>query len=363
MKASAAFAFSWLLFITLASCSEASIPNDTTEPTTPTIPAPASSPTIIAAGYCTTIKGLQVPGCWTDGVWNSLPTIGEHPANVVALFASGSDLYAGGRCWSGDSSTTQLSGYWKDGLWNGWGSQSITSIVISGSDIYAGGKFRIQGGSYGQVDAPGFWRNGTWSNLPTQSLYGASVTSMAAIDGHIYAGGYATVQLGNNPVTFRAYPGYWVDGAWNQLPDHGRGGIVSSLSTSNGSIYAGGVCNISTDLSEAGYWLNGNWVPLSSAISGARVSLIAVSGEIIYAYGRNGLTNGYWKNSTWTEISDQISVYAAAGLGDDVYLAGSKDNSGTPQPGYLKNGEWIALTPIDSTRGGQVTAIVILPKS
>lgn len=324
-------------------------------------------PLIYAGGYCTDSSGIQVPGYWKNGTWASLPTLGAHPAGVVSLVLSANDIYVGGWCWSGYSSTTLVSGYWKNGVWAGWGSQIITSLIVYGNSVYAGGYYWTQGGSYGQVRAPGYWKDGTWTSLPTQSIYGASVAAMVESGGHIYAGGYATVQTGSGPVVFSAYPGYWVDGIWNPLPNSGLGGQVESLVASGGSVYAGGVCDLppspmdpQTALAQAGYWLNGSWVGLTSTTSSANVSLIAISGSDIYAVGRLSSTLGYWKNGSWTALSQQqVSATSLFVDANDVYVGGSDNSSGVAKPGYWKNGTWNGLTPLDATKGGQVTTLAI----
>lgn len=324
--------------------------------------------TIYAGGYCRNSSGVQLPGYWKNGVWTDLPTLGGYAAEVVSLVISGNDIYAGGWCWSGSSSSTQVSGYWKNGAWTGWGSQTITSLIVYGSSVYAGGYYWTQAGSYGQVKAPGYWKDGAWNGLPTQSIYGATVAAMTESGGQIYAGGYATVQIGSNPVVFRAYPGYWINGIWGQLPDAGLGGQVQCLFTSGGSVYAGGICNMpsspsdpQTALSQAGYWLNGGWMALTSAVAGAIVNLIAVSGTDVYAFGRIGSTLGYWKNGAWTALpQQQVTVNSLCVLSSDVYLCGSDDSSGASKPGYWKNGTWNGLIQLDSTKGGQVTTLVIV---
>jgi hypothetical protein len=325
--------------------------------------------TVYAAGYCKDTSGVQVPGYWKDGTWIQLPALGSYPAQVVALVISGGDIYAGGWCWSGSSSSTQVSGIWKNGTWTQLGSQTITSLVLNGNDVYAGGYYRVQAGTYGKVPAPGYWKNGSWTDLETQSIYGASVTSMVVSGGYMYAGGYATIQTGSAPVTFVAYPGYWVDGNWTELSHFGFGGRVSSLATFSGLVYAGGTCSKGRDpqdpqttLYEAGYWRNGQWFALSSNLNSVSAGLIAANDTDVYVYGNNGTAAGFWKNGNWTGMTAQATVNALTVAGSDFYMAGSDSSSGVSQPGYWKNLIWNELPPINPTFGGQATCIVVVEK-
>ena len=336
----------------------------------------AGVPDVYAAGYSADSSGREVPGYWKNGVWMELPALGAYPASVTSLVVSGTDIYAGGWCWSGSRSTTQAPGYWKNNVWTNCTAECsqpmVTSLVISGSNVYALGYYWTKS-FYGLVQAPGYWKDGDWVGLPTPSICGASVTSLIVSGTDVYVGGSCSVtQVSSTSNSKRTVlvrrPGFWVNGTWTALADPGYGGTVSSLTASGGVLYAGGCCEMppsqldpQTSLSEAGYWKNGSWIALGAPAAGnPRVISLVVSGDDVYACGYDGSGPGYWKNGTWTALPEQAQVTSLAVCENDVYVAGSASSSGPGQPGYWKNGTWNDLAPMDGTKGGQAVSLVVV---
>jgi len=235
-------------------------------------------------------------GYWKDGAWVTLPLPASSGGGLVDSLAvtAGGDIYAGGCSYTlGDmESTTDLPGYWENGVWKGLTGPSgtysgeITCLAVSGSDVYAGGWCVVNAGSGSGKQVAGLWLDGTWTALsPSTSTDWWNIISLVVSGGNVYAVGNDEGDDGSSS------PGFWKNGVWTVLePQSYTLSAATSLSVSNGVIYVGGFIEGSTTR-VPGYWGNGVWTgftPFSNSKNNyqAMVNAIAVSGTDVYAGGR-----------------------------------------------------------------------------
>jgi hypothetical protein len=340
-------------------------------------PTAATEPVVYAGGFSIISGTIQVPGYWKDGTWVGLtPKSASCSALVRSLAVSGSDVYAGGYCYY-DGTTNSMPCYWKNGgltelsSLGGDGSHSLSfvqALVVSGSDVYAGG--HSQNSTPAAI--PGYWLNGSWvPATPMVSGKNCYVTSLAVSGSDVYLGGYSINGSGVEA------PGYWKNGTWTGLTPISTAytASVMALAVSGSDVYAGGVSFASSTLIEAGYWLNGGTfqvlTPLVSGKSTYLNALVRSASGNMYAGGyctnaSGVLVPGYWKDGTWVGLtaldSTKTSVVTSiAILGSEVYAGGySTNSSGVKVPGYWKNDTWVGLTPLDSTKDARVYSLAVV---
>jgi hypothetical protein len=155
---------------------------------------------------------------WENGSVIALPGLGS--GAVVAVFASGSDIYFVG------SDSAQDAVYWKNGQMNivsayqGRGSTlpHVHCIYVSGTDVYVGGMF----------NQAAYWKNGAINYLQYSSINESvgSVSSIFVSGNDVYTTGY----LMN---TINGVPAYWKNGVENDLALTGspNPGIIYSTSS------------------------------------------------------------------------------------------------------------------------------------
>ncbi len=169
---------------------------------------------VYIGGYSTNSSSVQVAGYWKDGVWNALtPLDATKNSSVQFITIFEGSVYAAG--FSKNSSGTNIPGYWKDGVWNELPAldpaqdSSVWSMAFYDGSIYAGG-FSINSSV---ILIPGYWKDGVWNGLtPLDATKSSVVWSTNIYDGNIYNSGYS---INGSSVWV---PGYWKDGVWNELP-------------------------------------------------------------------------------------------------------------------------------------------------
>src|SRR5207249_4795897 len=89
---------------------------------------------------------------WNGSSWSALGSGLGVPSvsSVLALAASGSDLYAGGTFQTAGGSAATYIAKWNGSSWSALGSgmnNPAYALAVSGSNLYAGGTFTTAGGN------------------------------------------------------------------------------------------------------------------------------------------------------------------------------------------------------------------------
>jgi hypothetical protein len=304
---------------------------------------------------------------WNGSAWSALGSgmAGAYPAYppyVVAMAASGSDVYVGGSflLTAGGIAATNIA-KWNGNAWSALGAgiggayyPNVRALAVSGSNVYAGGYFDTAGGSPANCIAK--WDGSTWSALGSGLQNG--VYALAVSGGDLYAGG-AFTNAGGSQISWIAK---WDGSTWSGLGS-GLDLSVLALAVSGSNVYAGG------EFRTAGYiakWDGNAWSALGSGMN-AEVRALAVSGSDLYAGGffttAGGVAANYiakWDGSAWSPLGTGMGVTysgyppvsALAVSGSDLYAAGTFTNAGGIAANYIAKWDGSAWSPLGSGMGG-----------
>jgi hypothetical protein len=155
---------------------------------------------------------------------------------VLALAASGSNVYAGGFFTdAGGVNNTHYIAKWNGTSWSALGlgmNYNVFALVMSGEDLYAGGQFSGAGGSPANCVAR--WNGSNWSTLGAGMT--GSVYALAASGSDLYAGG-GFIMAGVSYVISK-----WNGSSWSALGS-GMNGQVWAFAVSGSNLYVGGGFN------------------------------------------------------------------------------------------------------------------------
>ncbi|MBF0441468.1 MAG: hypothetical protein HQK54_06155 [Oligoflexales bacterium] len=134
---------------------------------------------VYAAGYTKNDSGVELPVYWINGAVKALAAVGDSAKSdmeVTSIAVSGSDVYVGGYIDNSSGATT--AGYWKNEVWTqlpslDQGSSILLAMTASGPDVYAaggsGGTTRYENTVGSKMSAaswvPGYWKNGVFNAL------------------------------------------------------------------------------------------------------------------------------------------------------------------------------------------------------
>lgn len=326
--------------------------------------------------------------------WSVLPYGTSNGVNndVSSIAVTGDYVYFGGSfTFLGDNSTfakriarwNTLSGSWSilpAELSDGTGG-NILALAASGNDIYAGGYFTSLGnGSAANRIAKWNSASNSWSALVGSAVNGlySSVNAIASSGSNIYIGGDFTV-LGDGITPVRNIAKW--NGGWSQIGggNNGLPGPVNAISVSGSNVFMGGQFNYLSDFATSANnivkWNGSSWsvVPCGSSngVKGTVYS-IAVNGNDVYVGGNfilfgdetsanriakwNSITNSWSALPCGSSNGVNGTVYAIAISGNDIYAGGSFTALGdnTPAGGIAKwdaaAGSWSVL-PCETSNG------------
>lgn len=325
---------------------------------------------------------VSLPGYWSNGTWNQLdlPT-GETNAEVNAITASGSKIYAAGNAWI-TTTTPDLNvpGYWLNGTWTslplpttGQTNGIVNDIVVSGTNVYAAGDCWVTT-TVPYPTIPGYWLNDNWTplTLSTGETNG-EVYGLVIAGSNIYA-------VGESGTSSTSTPGYWLNGTWTALnpPSGAVDGVANKAVVSGSNVYVSGYSwNSSNNVDAPGYWINGTWtaLPLPTGATSGNAYSIVVSGSNVYVGGQGVTGTGatavysplYWTNGTLTSLPVP-SADAGGGWVNRIAISGSNiiaiggcavtaSFTSVNIPGYWLNGTWTPLpVPSADTNGGYASS-------
>jgi len=270
----------------------------------------------VYAGGCTGKTAVV----WKNGSVHWHLTNGSHDANVLSLFAFGSDLYAGG-C-DGKVATVWKNGRVHSRLTSGKFEARVHSLFVAGKDVYAVGYEKNQRGKAVAMA----WKNGRVQWHLTDGGRIAEALSIFVSEGNVFAAGYD----GKVAVVWKNGIVHW------QLTDGDRNARVQALFVSDGVVYTGGWENGLAGNGIATVWRNGGlYHRLTNGDYEAKATSLFVSGNDVYAGGREDNAQGemvatVWKNGCVFHrlASDgyDARVFALFVLGNDVYTGGIECN-------------------------------------
>jgi tRNA A-37 threonylcarbamoyl transferase component Bud32 len=225
---------------------------------------------VYAGGYEMRVGSKKLyPLVWINGrpalrwSWNLISDYSG--GEVLSLYASGQDVYAGG--YSGKAAVV-----WKNGkvffcLTDGERNARVQSLFISYGNLYAGG---WENDRTGKCLAT-VWKNGRLLHRLTKGDREALVTSIFVYDGDVYAGGREDSAQGRMVATV------WKNGGvLYRLSDGGTDARVFTLFVFGGDVYAGGAEYDARGCSRGVVWKNGRAVWRTSGGSNAVVNAIFV---------------------------------------------------------------------------------------
>lgn len=233
--------------------------------------------------YAGTFDGVCT---WDGTTWSQVGSLTGDAAKVSSLTTVNGKLYAGTR---GDGVWT-----WDSSAWSQVGNNSKVNVSSVNS-------LTVINGTLFEADGEGVWTwDGTsWSQLGSLmgSLKGngAEVISLTTVNGTLYAGTSA-----NGVWT-------WAGSAWSQVGSlRGNETTVSSLTAVNGTLYAG------TSGDGVWTWDGSTWSQLgsNSTVNAANVSsLITVNGTLYAGTSGDGVWT--WNGSAWSQLGSNSTVNAA----------------------------------------------------
>lgn len=355
------------------------ISGGSTESNAATLTIDKSSSNVYVAGTsCDNITAVSVAGYWLNGVWTALGNSynSSWASLVTGLSVSGSNVYAGGICYTNASGSAIKGGYWHNGQWQeldvpNSSTTRVNAFAVSGSNIYAAGNSINRS----NVIIGGCWINGSWTELPnTHDSTGERLADAITISGTtVYIGGTCLGTPTSGSV-YPVYSGYWttVMGSstptwtWTDLANHysdGKNSSVYSIAVSGSTVYVAGDCMDTSSNHFAGYWtVTGSstptWTELQNNYSSTKeagVAALFVSGTDVYAAGycynsSSVEVAGYWLNGKWHELGNSYSntkssrVSAITLSNNIVYISGTCVFTNNYEvAGYWENGTWVAL--------------------
>ncbi|MCL1864198.1 MAG: hypothetical protein FWF73_00105 [Spirochaetes bacterium] len=356
-----------ILFLSIISCGSVSLNSNI--------------PVDVYVGGNSFISSTNVPVAvyWKNG---EMVILSKEYSGVKSIAVKGNDVYAGGHIIKFDPSIPSeyevaditVAGYWKNGKWIGLSvldskkGSSVDTMFINGDDVYACGYSTNRSNN----KVAGYWKNGKWVGLSANFKYDHKIYSILITDNDIYACGY----IKRDGILI---PVYWKNGEYVELPvlSDKKSGVAESIFVSNSDIYIlGSSKDSSGEFFIDCYWKNGEIISLLS--SDPKYTLEA---NCIFISGKDVYICGYRSNRYYTPLASQVACYWKNGefialtpidnknnseatsifvFGKDVYVGGFTGGYSDSIPGYWKNGEWVGF----NVKGGfePVSSIVVVPR-
>jgi hypothetical protein len=315
----------------------------------------ASSNVIYAGGAFTTVGGVAARRIakWDGNSWSALGT--GMNSTVYALAAAGNDLYAGGAfTWAtnGDGTAVMVNriAKWNGSTWSSLGrgmDNWVLALAASGSDVYAGGYFTTAHNS--EVSAVTAYRIAKWDGDAWSALgsgVSSTVNALVVSGGQLYAGGWFTTAGGIEANRVAKWDGTnWF--ALGTGMDHS----VSVLAAAGNDLYAGGSFLTAGGLSanRIARWDGNTWSRLGMGVSSRVTSLVVVGGNLYaagdFARANSGAINtgdvvnyiAQWDGQTWSALGSGMnsSVHGLAVASSNLYAGGQFTIAGGKVSAYM----------------------------
>ncbi len=268
---------------------------------------------------------------WNGTAWSAFGAgLGTTTSTVNAIAVSGSYVYAGGffTAPNGDHISR-----WDGTAWSAFGNGlnsgtngTVYALAVNGSDLYVAGNFTSIA-NLTNVGGVAKWNGTAWSALDT-GIRGGYATSLALVNGSLYAGG-AFTSAGQAVVSNLAK---WDGVNWTSVGEPNS--TVSCLKASGSDLYIGGTFTSVNGVaaSRIAKYNGSTWSALGSGVATGSVKAIEVSGASVYVGGSFSTAGGdpgsfvmAWNGSAWSSIgsgtSDQVNALALKVK--DLYVGGN----------------------------------------
>lgn len=182
----------------------------------------------------------------------------------------------------------------------------VSSFTIYNGELYVGGQFSNPSGvsPYGLLK----WNGINFDTLPGNYLFGSHrIEALCVYNNELYVGGSFSPYSSNGPSIFRNIA-RWNGTSWDSV-GNGLQNVVYSMTTYNGSLYAGGDFDMSgtIPLEQIGKWDGIQWSYLGNIFigSGGRVNELTVFNNELYlggGFGFPSLNSGniaIWNDTIW----------------------------------------------------------------
>ena len=289
----------------------------------------ASGTNLYVGGNFTSANGVPATNIarWNGSSWSAVGT-GINNGTVEALAVSGTNLYAGGYFTSAGGNAVTNIARWNGSSWSAVGAGInngfLKALAVSGTNLYVGGSFTNAGGV--AITNIAQWNGSVWSALGAG--VNSNVDAIAVSGTNLFAGGYFTTA---GTVTANGVA-QWNGTSWSAL---GMGLAESNIiyGVQNVVVYALAVADtnlyISGDFTSAGglaangiaQWNGNSLSPLGLGLGFVGFAL-TVSGTNLYAAGPS--TVAEWNGSSWSPLGSgfDYTAYALAEVGSNLYAAG-----------------------------------------
>ena len=284
------------------------------------------------------------------------------PGSVNALTDYTGELYAGGRFDYADGNVTKNIAKWDGTNWlpldsgvNG----DVLDLAVYKNELYVSGSFTSAGGISVHLIAK--WNGASWSSVGTGIKGGHSINALEVFNGELYAAGQFDT-AGNIPTQNIAK---WNGSTWSPV-DTGIGGLILSLATYNGELYAGGIFYVSK-------WNGISWsnINIGSAyhiIDNIRAMTeyknelcVAGSFDSIGLIRANNIAK--WDGVNWTSLNSGTShlshetVSALTLYNNELYMGGFFTDAGGNHASNIAKWNGINWSPLGNGVNADVAAL------
>ncbi len=258
---------------------------------------------VYVSGSCENPNGVETPGYWKNGEWNSLSVPSEYSAykaSALGISVYNDSIYVSGFYSKSDTWWETVPGYWVDNVWHELLTNAMNfgyaySIVVDSDDIYVSGQITDTSNNSYAV----YWKNDTLT-------YGPSKSSISAINGGV------TIAAEDSKVYV---PGYSLNSA-GYLNENGIWASLVTLSETTSSeargvhvqddhVYMSGFCYSGSNIIPV-YWKDGSSPVALSVESGHPIYTYEENGDI-YTVGKKESEIGMWKDEGGTDTISWIA--------------------------------------------------------
>ena len=276
---------------------------------------------------------------WDGSAWSALGSGTD--GNVLAIAVDGTDIIVGGNFSSAGGTTVNNIAKWDGSNWTAMGSGiengDVRTISVNSNDIYVGGVFSTAGGQTANNIAK--WNGSAWSTLGTGANNGLNgpVYAVAVKDNNLFVGGSFSLAGTDSASNIAAWD--ISSESWSALGT-GVNSNVNALTISGSDLYAGGLFGTAggNTAKKIARWDGSNWSALGSGMTGGNIDALATMGNELFAAGSFTTAGSVsasqiakWDGSAWSALGSGIAggpAFGLATISDSAYVGGSFSTAG-----------------------------------
>jgi hypothetical protein len=280
----------------------------------------ASGPAVYVGGAFTTAGGVPVNRiAWWNGSWNSFGSGAN--SNVNAMITRGAALVAGGQFTTINTVTASKLAEYSGGIWRTIGGSpfppgaNVLALAASGTNLYVGGNFVIAGINATNIAR---WDGVSWSALG-QGLLGRTTTPIGALavrGNEVYAGGTLTNASGLPVQALARWNGATWQAMGSGLQMNPGSPNVTALAIYEDEVYVGGLFQRAGGRPSV---CIARWIPdIQLQITALNLSPGDVQVQAQSTLGLKLRLDGTSDLTTWTPLQRQNGYSGAAYLTDNL---------------------------------------------